>query len=300
MNNWDDIRFFLAVARTGSVSSAAKQLNVNHSTVSRRLRSLEEKHGVRLFERTNDGYEMTGAADSIYELAVELEVRNQQVSRMLLGQDTQLRGRVDLTIPHDIFEFCLSDDLANFLKLHPEIDLNLLVAKGLKNLANREADLAVRLSPSPPDYLIGHKIAQMRHGIYCSSGQQKDDVVNIIAWSDEPQIPDWAKEHFPEAKVSLRVDDLHSMYAAVKAGFGVARMPCYVADAINDCAVLRLPIELPFTHWYLWVLSHVDLRKTARIQRCKQTLIEALQHRKELFEGQCSNYVEAPGNESGF
>jgi DNA-binding transcriptional LysR family regulator len=78
MNNWDDIRYFLSVARCGNVSSAAKELGVNHSTVSRRIQALEERHGVRLFERLPSGYEMNVAASSIYELALELETKNQQ------------------------------------------------------------------------------------------------------------------------------------------------------------------------------------------------------------------------------
>ena len=94
MNDWDDLRFFLAIAREGSVSGAARVLGVNHSTVSRRIQNLESKHGVRLFNRQRDGYEMTEAADSIYDQALAIESQGQQISRTLFGQDTRLEGNV--------------------------------------------------------------------------------------------------------------------------------------------------------------------------------------------------------------
>jgi DNA-binding transcriptional LysR family regulator len=98
MIDWDDIRFFLAVAQNGNVTAAARALNVNHSTVSRRIAALEEKHGVRLFERIPSGYEMTSAAEDIYHLALELEAKNQQISRRLFGQDSRLQGEINQII----------------------------------------------------------------------------------------------------------------------------------------------------------------------------------------------------------
>ena len=290
MTDWDDIRFFLAVAREGSISAASRSLGVNHSTVSRRIHGFEEKHGVRLFERTSDGWDMSEAASAIYELALEIESNQLQLGRMLLGQDAMLRGAINLTLPHDIFEFCLTDDVREFNQLYPEVELNLLVAKGLKNLANREADIAIRMSPSPPEYLIGREITKLQVGIYSSTKVNIEEGVGLVVWSDENQVPDWAREHFPGAKINLRVDDLYSMYVAVKAGFGIARMPCYMPDSLVDQNVYRLSLELPPSNWGLWVLSHVDLRKTARIQCCKQFLIEALEKKKGLFRGEESYY----------
>jgi len=288
MNNWDDLRYFLAVARESSVSGAAKSLGVNHSTVTRRIRALEEKHGVRLFERQWEGYEMTDAAFSIFEQAQAIEEQSQQISRTLFGQDTRMEGRVNLTMPHDIFEHCLAEDLAAFQLQYPGIELNLMVTQGLRNLATREADLAIRLTASPPGYLVGREVAGLQHGIYALEGQSLEDSVGVITWSGDTQLPQWATEHFPNAYIALRVDDLSSMYAAVKAGFGVARMPCYLPDSVEGSAVVRLPIELSRSDWSVWVLNHVDLRKTQRVQCCRQYLLERLALKKGLFEGHCS------------
>ncbi len=292
MTNWDDIRYFLAVARNGSLSAAAKELGVNHSTVSRRIQALEKRHGVRLFERIPNGYEMNLAASSIYEVALELEAKNQQVFRYLFGQDSRLQGEINLTMPHDIFDYCLSDDLAEFKQLQPNILANLYIAKGIKNLAAREADIAIRLTSKPPEYLIGKKVAHLQHGIYSRANIDFPKETPIILWSNETVLPDWILEHYPRAKIAMRVDDLYSMYAAVKAGIGIARMPCYLPDVINDGSVKRIPIKQPISQWGVWVLSHVDLRNTAKVRCCREFLTERLLQRKSLFEGKESQYCD--------
>ena len=293
MNNWDDIRFFLALCREGSASAAAKALGVNHSTVTRRISSLEEKHGVQLFKRQRDGFEMTEAAYAVYEQALDIEQQSQQMSRTLLGQNTELAGPINLTMPHDIFEYCLADDLAEFCRLHPSIELNLMVTKGLKNLASLEADIAVRLTASPPEYLIGQSAVGLQHAVYAHQNWDADQRTGLVVWSSETEIPDWAiaalGDRIADAYIALRVDDLTSMYAAVKAGFGIARMPCYMPDSIakggDGSQVKRLDIQLDRSSWSVWVLNHVDLRKTVRVQKCRQFLMQALERKRDVFEG---------------
>jgi DNA-binding transcriptional LysR family regulator len=288
MTNWDDIRYFLSVARCGNLSSAAKELGVNHSTVSRRIQTLEERHGVRLFERLPSGYEMNDVASSIYELALELETKNQQVSRNLFGQDRRLQGEINITMPHDIFDYILPDSFAEFKQLQPDILPNLYIAKGVKNLAAREADIAIRLTAKPPEYLIGSRVASLGYGIYAHTSLDLSTNISVIAWNGESELPEWVKEYFPKAKISLRVDDLYSMYAAVKSGIGIARMPCYLPDVIDDTSVEKLPIRLPLSQWGVWVLSHVDLRNTAKVRVCREFLMKQLLQKKPLFEGELS------------
>lgn len=293
MNNWDDIRFFLTLCREGSASAAAKVLGVNHSTVTRRISSLEEKHGVQLFKRQREGFEMTEAAYAVYEQAQGIELQSQQISRTLLGQNTELAGPINLTMPHDIFEHCLAEDLAEFCSLNPNIELNLMVTKGLRNLASLEADIAVRLTANPPEYLIGQPAAGLQHGIYAAQSWDESKPVGLVVWSNETQIPSWAEtvlgDRASNAYIALRVDDLTSMYAAVKAGFGIARMPCYMPGSIGNSdgngGVKRLNIQLDRSSWSVWVLSHVDLRKTVRVQKCRQFLMKAIEIKRDLFEG---------------
>ncbi len=291
MINWDDIKYFLEVARSGNITAAAKKLGVNHSTVSRRIQALEEQNGVRLFDRIPTGYEMTEAASNIYEFALEIEARNHDIARGLVGQDSRLQGDINVTMPHNILDYCLMREVTRFKELHPEIRLNLFVAKGVKNLAAREADVAIRLTPSPPDYLIGKEITKIQHGFYQSRNLKVTSEVPIIVWGDETALPTWAQDHFPKAEIALRVDDLYSMYTAVKAGLGIAKMPCYLPDTIADEEVRRIDIEIPPSSWGVWILSHVDLRHTARVRECRLFLGKCLEDRRSLFKGLESLYV---------
>lgn len=285
MHNWDDFRFFWAVANTGSYSQAAKQLHVNHSTVSRRIMALEEYHGVKLFERNQQGYRLTEAGSSIYDIVETLQSDSQKASRILQGQDARLEGNINLTMPHDIFELLLAKPLNDFYQKHPAIKFNLLVTNGLRNMANREADLAVRVTPSPPEYLVGSRITTLQHALYQPKNLKADVYTPIVVWSGITDMPEWAIEHCKNPEIVLKVDDLFSMHQAVKAGFGVARMPCFLPDFVNDSNVEKLPIKLPRSNWGIWVLSHEDLRNSAKINSCRKFLKDTLKLYIPYFQG---------------
>ncbi len=292
MHNWDDFRFFFAVARHGSYSVAAKELGVNHSTVSRRIQILEERHGVRLFERTRTGYTLTEAGSSIFEVIEQVNDSTLKASRVLLGQDSRLEGRIKLTMPHDLFECCMAEPLKKFCDQYPEISLELSVTHGLRDLANREADIAVRFTPNPPEYAVGTRITRIQHGIYGHKTIKFEKQTPIVIWGGDKALPKWASENFYNPYIALQVDDLASVHAAVVAGFGYARMPCFYPDSVNHDLVQRLPISQPLSSWGAWLLSHVDLRNTARINACKAYLKEALIESIPLFTGQLSSQSE--------
>ncbi len=291
MHNWDDFRYFFAVANHGSFSVAARELGVNHSTVSRRIQLLEQRHGVRLFERTRTGYVMTEAGASIFEIIEQINDSSLKASRVLLGQDARLEGKIKLTMPHDLLESCMIQPLKTFCEQNPAIELSLSVTPGLRDLANREADIAVRFTPKPPDYLVGKKITAIQHGLYVRDDFDWPAETPIIIWGGDKAMPSWALEHFEKPHIALQVDDLVSMFAAIKSGFGVARVPCFFPDAMDDQRVVRLPIDLPRSDWGAWLLSHVDLRNTARINHCKSFLNQALTELVPLFTGQSSRFI---------
>ncbi|BFM14774.1 LysR family transcriptional regulator [Maricurvus nonylphenolicus] len=300
MHNWDDFQYFLAVADEGSFSGAAKQLGVNHSTVSRRIQMLEQEHGVRLLERTQSGYEMTDAGVAIYDIATEIRSANQRISRVLMGQDARLAGKISLTMPHEIFQYYMAEPLQRYCAENPAISIDLQVSRGVRNLANREADMAIRLSPSPPDYLIANHIEYMQHGLYANQANaekyaDKDasEPTRIIVWSNQQEIPHWAQKHCTNPEIVLRVDDLYSMYNAVKLGYGLARIPCFLPDKIADSTVQRLPVALPRSDWSIWLLHHPDLRSTARIQHCKRFLQQELELIKPFSLGKFSEVINS-------
>lgn len=285
MSDWDDLRYFLEVARQGSLTAAARRLGVNHSTVSRRISTLETVHGVRLFERAPSGYLLTEAAESIYEQAIEVECRHQAIDRLLFAGDQRLSGKLVVTMPNDLANYCVIPYLNEFTRIYPDIELQLIVSAGLRDLAAREADIAVRLTPAPPDYLVGRKVADMCHAVYGARRLDAEvESPRVVGWSQETMLPKWAKQHFPQATIALKVDDLASMYAAVKAGLGYARMPCYLPDALADDTIEKLDLALTPSTWGVWVLHHADLRETERVRVFKKFLVDILHEQKPLFE----------------
>jgi len=290
MENWDDLKYFLQVAKSGNVTAASQILGVNHSTVSRRVKALEETHGVRLFERIASGYKLTEAGSKIVEIAELMEANSLQISRQLFAHDSSLQGPINLTMPNDLLDYCLMESIGEFRRLFPKVTMNLSVSKGLKNLAAREADVAVRFTANPPEYLIGSEVCKLQQGLYCRDDFDISQPIKLIVWQDELQIPIWAKTHFPKAEIAMRVDDCHSMLAAVKKGIGIARIPCFLPDIIDDRSIRRLNFSLPHSNWGVWVLSHIDLRDTIRVKRCREFLREAILAKKAYFHGEVSNF----------
>lgn len=291
MMDWDDLRYFLAVARAGSVTGAATELGVNHSTVSRRIQAFEKQHNFRLFERLPSGYALTQAGENIYPKALQMEQHAQSVAREMFGQDTRLQGRLRLTTSNYMANEIIMPHLHEFQAQYPDIELELLVSKSLQNMAARDADIAVRLTPEPPENLIGRRIGYLYQGIYVSKAylEHRVDPDKVILWTQDRQISAWQKQHFPDSRTVLRVDNVSTIFSAVKAGMGIAQLPCAIAD--NAASLFRLDIELPPPAWGIWVLSHVDLRATARVRVCREFLIGLLQGYKPLFEGKQSRYI---------
>ena len=288
--NWDDLRFFLALAREGTVSGAGRALAVKHTTVARRISALENQLGSRLFDRLPSGYAMTQVAENLYPHALSMEELVQSADREVFGMDTQLSGTLKLTASYDVFKRLLTPKLKQFTDLYPAIDLELLSSTSLADLASRQADIALRLTSKPPEYLIGREVLPLRHGVYASNNYLKKARITekLILWDHDHNSPEWVVDHFPKSRVVARTTEIMTMLDAVKNHMGLARMPCYVADA--EPSLRRLDVALTPSAWGVWVLSHVDLRSTARVRVCREFLIEVIQQQRELIEGLASRY----------
>lgn len=288
--NWDDLRYFLAVCREASVSGAGRVLGVNHTTVARRIVALEKSLGTRLFDRTPDGYLMTQAAENMFDNAVGMEVQAQAIDRDTFGRDAALSGKLRVTVPYDFATPVIMPELCRFRREYPQIDLEFLTTTMLMDLAAREADLAVRLTAKPPEYLVGRKVLPLRHGVYGTRAiLKKPEQADVILFSHGEDRPEWVREHFPKARTALKTDSVSTMLAAVRSGLGVARMPCYIGDA--EARVRRLDVELTPSDWGVWVLSHVDLRSTARVRVCRAFMIDTVERHRALILGEASRYA---------
>jgi len=288
--NWNDLRYVLALAREGSVSGAGRALSVEHTTVARRITALENQLGSRLFDRLPTGYVMTPVAEKLYPHAISMEELVQIADREVFGMDAQLSGNLKLTASYDVFSRLVTPRLEHFTRQYPGIELELLSSTNLADLAGRQADIALRLSPNPPEYLIGRKVSPLGHGIYASSKYLKRKRSNdsVILWEHDHKSPEWMEDHFPSARVAIKANEISSMAEGIRNHLGIGRLPCYVGD--SEPTLRRLDLNMKPSTWGIWVLSHVDLRSTARVRACREFLIAALEDQKELIEGLDSRY----------
>ena len=166
-----DLRTVLAIARYGSLAGAARYLQVNHSTVFRRLGAIENRLGVRLFDRQDGAYAPTAAGEDLLRTAERVESEVEALERRLSGQDARLTGSLRLTAPDDIAEVLLIPLLAEFRGRYPDITLELVIENRMLSLTRREADIALRPTQEPPETLFGRRVAALAATVYRTSGR---------------------------------------------------------------------------------------------------------------------------------
>src|SRR5438045_1481215 len=171
MIDWDDVRYFLAVSREGSVRAAAERLGVNHATVLRRIAQLEERLGVHMFEKLPSGYRLTAAGEEVLEFADQMEASSHLLETRVFGRDQSVRGLLRVTLAPPLATHLLMPDFADFARLHPDIEMEILSTGELANLTNREADVAIRVvydRKSLPLNLHGLKGPELFGAVYIS------------------------------------------------------------------------------------------------------------------------------------
>lgn len=298
--NWDDLRFLLAIGREGTLTGAARELGVNHSTVSRRLQAVEENLGTRLFDRLPQGYEPTPAGRGVLDIAEEVETRVHRIDRELVGADARLSGTLRVTTL-DVINERYMGDIAEFAKRYPGVDLELCLDDMPRSLARREADVALRMSNAPAEHLVGRRLAHAEFGLYGSralveahagqDGFDGDDFGQLqalpwLAWAERmgARLTEaWMDTHVPDANVALRVDSSNAMISAIRHGLGVQFIACFLGDAEPDLVRLRPPE--PGFGMDLWVLTHADLRGTARVKAFMDHISQAVRRDADLLAG---------------
>lgn len=287
---WDDLRVVLAVFREGTLSGAARRLGVTHSTVFRRLGAIEEQIGARLFERFRDGYVPTPAGETAAEAAARLEDEVLTLERRLSGQDLRPSGVVRITTT-DTLGTILMRHLPAMRAVHPEIQFEVAISNAMANLTRREAEIAIRPTPEPPEILVGRRVADIAHAIYGSKAylsrrQEKElSAHDWIALDDalaSTVIGRWIHENLRAARITCRVDALPALRDAALAGLGLALLPCYLGDPAPGLRRLAQKTE---PRSALWLLTHDDLKRTARIRATLDFLAKAFTSERALFEG---------------
>ena len=299
--DWDNLRYFLAVARKGSIRAAASALSVNHSTVARRITAFEKKLGVRLFERLPNGYVLTSTGEEMMKSAQHIEDEIVKLDRQVIGRDAELNGVLRVTMPTVLATHLLMSDISAFTKLYPSIQLEMAFSSEEFNLRKREADIAIRLTPNPPEYLVGRRILHPAKGVYASHDylrhhdpDKEPEKLSWIGWEELSSSSQWNKDsRFSSAPVVHKADDLLAQLEAVKAGIGIAMLPCFLADTVPSLERLER-ITAKGTCGDLWILTHEDLRATARVRAFIDYMLNAFEQHRDLLEGRCHTNAVSP------
>lgn len=277
MNNkltWDEMCLVHAITNVGTLSGAARSLDVSHPTAFRRLNKLEQKMEVRFFDRARDGYSATVAAEEVSTLVQRLMNDVLAVERCISGQDLRPSGTLRITTTDTLLFGWLLPSLQEFRISYPEIKLELVVSNAVFSLSKREADIAVRPAEKPDENLLGRKIGTIAQAAYMAKNLtntvDKSEVVDSIDWigPDEsmsyPGFNRWLEKENLVERCRIRVNTVYGMLSAAKAGLGLAVLPCYLGE--NDKQLIRVGQEITSMAVDLWILTHPDLRKTERIR----------------------------------
>jgi DNA-binding transcriptional LysR family regulator len=289
---WDDLRYVLAVARTGSLSGAARTLAVNHSTVFRRIELLEKRLAVRLFERHRGGYAPTLAGEEMQRIAAQVEEEITALDRRITGADLRLSGTIRLTSTDTFAHILLLPHLQRFRESYPGIELDLVVTGTNVNLTRRDADVALRATGTPPEELIGRRVASIAFAVYGATRwrkRAKRESLESLPWVGfEESIAGITaarlmRTHFPQATPAVRGTSLLTLAQFAGVGAGLAVLPCFVGDRTRG--LVRYSERLEGHDQGLWLLTHADLRDTARIKTFMEFFASSLASEKELVEG---------------
>jgi DNA-binding transcriptional LysR family regulator len=300
--NWDDIRHALAIGEAGSLAGAARALGVNHTTVLRRLDALEAELGSRLFERQRGGYQPTEAGAALLAQARHMAARADEIERRVLGRDRELTGALRVTTAFVIMEHLLPQPLADFARAYPGIEVEVIENAFLVDLASRhggsdqgwsrrEADVAVRLSEHVAEHLVGRQLGVAQCRVYALRGapelpQQVTPLAQLtrqapwVAFERDAssRIYDrWLREHLAQSRVRARVDIFNAKAALLRTGLGVGVLPTFMEAKHPELIAVSEPItELAQP---IWILTHPDLRETARVRAFMQFVGDALSAR---------------------
>jgi molybdate transport repressor ModE-like protein len=286
--HWDDLRIFLAVARAGSISGAAQRLGIQHSTVSRRLRTLEERLGTSLIERRGSGYELTEAGEELQLSAGKIEVEILEFEGAQGGHDTGATGELRVTAINNMASTVLMPIFARFSEAYPNIELHVQVSNKFVKLAERDADIAIRLTNTPLDTLIGTRLTTVASAVYggrdyCSrvkAGKAEEKWLGIECCDFHVS---WTRDARPDNAHNFYVDDTLLTLAALKAGAGLAYLPCFMGDGEASLSRFRPPEAKHDLG--LWLVYHRDLRRTQRVRLFREHMQREICDVRALFEG---------------
>ncbi|MEP0940660.1 MAG: LysR family transcriptional regulator [Rhizobiaceae bacterium] len=293
---WDIFRYVIAVADNGSAVAAAKVLGVDGTTVIRHISRFEKQRGIQLFERLPSGYSPTAECEAILKLARDLQEGVTEINRRITGHDLRLEGTISVTTTDSFLEAVVADIIAEFCSLHPQIQIETMVTTNRVSLSRQDAHVAIRAAQEPQDHLVGQRIAEVAFAVYGAAkvvdqlaGHRdiatlgnlpwigmRDALSRSLAWQ-------WMSTHIPSDAVKVTSDTFVAMRALARGGAGLVVLPCCLGDP--DPEMVRVIEPIKETATTLWVLTHPDVRKAARVRAFSSFAGRQLRNQQALLEG---------------
>ncbi|MBL8708909.1 MAG: LysR family transcriptional regulator [Rhodospirillaceae bacterium] len=289
---WNDYRVVLAIHRTGGLAPAARALGVNHATVFRQVNAMEGRLGARLFDRHRSGYGLTAVGEVALAAAEAMEMQVLAAERRMAGGDLSLSGSIRVTAPDDMVERLLLPMFVDFRARYPQIELEIIVDNRYLNLSRREADIAIRPTVAAPEAMIGINIGSLNMALYATSdwlaAAEGKAVTDLpwVGWEDGADSIAFGGfyRRLPARPVFVyRTNSLLAQVVAAEAGMGVAILPCFAGD--TSPGLRRIPGFESVPGGALWILTHPDLRRAARIKSFIDFIAAALRRRRQLLAG---------------
>ena len=291
---WDDVRFFLAAARGGSLSGAARELGVDHVTVGRRIAALEGRLGAKLLTRTPEGLVATSAGQAILRQCEAMETAAFDIERLVAGHDSQFGGHIRLTTTEVLASHVIVPELAALRERYPQLQVEILTGVRLLDIVRREAEIAVRpVRPTAP-VLVCRKLGEFGFALYASRGYLSRHgtptrgrglkghfLISYIGTPSSDFGPLFMKESVEGAKVALRSNDTGVQAKAAAEGLGICELRCIFGD--EQAALVRVwPREEP-TLRSIWLVTHEDLRRAARIRLVSSAIADAFKRNSAVL-----------------
>jgi DNA-binding transcriptional LysR family regulator len=292
VQDWDDLRLVLAIAEHGTLSAAATHLGISHPTLSRRLQRIERRLGTRLFERTPSSLRLTAAGEEMRQLALRLRDDIAALERRIGGRDSGPAGPVRLTAPDAVAEYLLPGILAEICQEHAGLTIDLVVSNEVLSLAQRLADIALRITAHPTETLRGRRVGTVAMAVYAArtlarpapsgtlTGMPWVGFDSALACSGPGT---WVARNVAASDIRFRANTLPGAAQAVRSGIGCGVLPCFVGESIPD--LVRLGAPLPELAVPLWLLVHPEMARVPRIRRACDALAVKLKAAPPLLAG---------------
>ena len=296
MYDWNDLRYFLELSRQGKLVKAALRLQVDHTTVSRRIASLEKQLQARLFDKSPTGYQLTDAGMRLLPMAEKIESQSNQLYQALSGKDARLSGTVRISTSEGIGAQVIARHIGEFRAEHPDIEIELMADTRRTSLSKREADIAITFSRPESGRLKGWKLCDYRLKLYGSRTyldnhskiESLEDLAHhpFVSYIDDLiEMPElrYFESTFKNPHVVFRSTNLNAQYNAIRSGVGLGLVHCFMTA--NDPQLVAVLPEQIMVQRSFWLMVHEDLRDVARVDAVCRFITRLLRDNEALMMG---------------